>query len=1121
MSWHSERLDRRKLQDKGFTFVKQFLEKAPEDSRTVYENLQRVCQCHAQVTPQNPALANYTDHSYTHVQTVLGIAGTLLETWQLWDFSKRSSPLDKLSEQDVLVLFACCNLHDILMSLAIRTGHDELPIPILEKDYHLSKDFAERVSRISRMHSSNGTDLMLANLEVTDGLLGALLRFADCLDCTEGRVGGSPKHFRNFVIPTGQVEENVWQMQLSAISIRQDAVIVHGRQKYTYPLTLGKRKTSTGSWEEAKTTTRLVEKVRDCLGVKEFNPCQKVFQSNGLKVYFEVDVETDISLEDPTSIFCTPPNLYAVANTPTELLAILDASNTPNAYMDLGATPTWAGLEPILVPQLYQESLSVLSSSQRVVLRGAPSAGKTVLAVRSLLKVFSDCPGIRVALIRRDTCALALRSIEVLRAELQAKDPKANVLFVVDSPDEASLACLPKALKTDCRWLVTMRSLDDRLPWEPEMTKVLALQPEASIHREALRQIAANAGVPEGGIDACLEAAGYLPGAIMLGRAEFHGALCALSDKALFWVCLISQSRLEGGPQKVVTLIPQGLVLAIGDLLEWASDRTVIRVRRPVVETLESPSSPLKQKLRGFQDWRQGVLKDWEAAASQPGPVAADSAEALLAVGEYSRYVRACARSGLTLRDPTTGLLLQDWWGQFLAEAGLSVAAHPYDRTARFPAILAGALRGNYTLLFGEMGDMQDMAVSWAVDLLRLQARQATYEFEKAVAVADSLLATLAVADKGASALYQHVRLERLNALLGTDTWQKGALRSELQNMCTSKKLPRWLMGLAKLYMARYQFRSEDNVDEACRLVRSCETDFAEEPRLFDEMYLWIYAADFYAHAYRFVEARRCLERFRAYVDFLDNKDLLPWYYGIEGDALRRERLLDAACKAYENDLSCMKEAGNEKYRPHVLVKLVETLIDHSDSHGVGDLQRVEDLKIAGHHLQEVASLVPADERRFFFWKAVLRLELRVPSAEWDLAREALERTKTCDVSGWGDYEYGYAARLHAQLANRSGEGALASQHLNEAIYRFQHWPPELAATYLLRALFELRAGHVDEGGKYATQAAKIIAEMAKGIGADPGSEYLLNLPVLHPIEGLDPARLITICEATFAALEY
>ena len=655
MSWHSERLDRRKLQEKGFTFVRQFLEKAHEDYRTVYENLQRVCQCHAQVTPQNQALANFTDHTYTHIQTVLGIAGTLLETWQLWDFSKGSSQSDKLNkleEEDVFVLFACCNLHDIRMAEGIRKDHPDLPIQLLIEEYHLPVNLAQRVSDISPMHSSKRTHLMHANLESKDGLIGALLRFADCLDCTEGRVGGSPKHFRNFVIPTSQVEENVWQMQLSAITVRQDVVIVHGRQKYSYLMTL----------DNDGTTTWLVDKVRDCLGVKEFNPCQKVFQGNGLNLHFEVDVETDISLEDPTSIFCTPPNLYAVANTPTELLAILDAPNMPNAYMDLGAAPTWAGLEPHLVPELYKDSLNVLSSSQRVVLRGAPGAGKTVLAVRSLLKVFSDCPGIRVALIRRDTCALALRSIEVLKAELLAKDPRANVLFVVDSPDEVSLACLPKALKTECRWLVTMRSLDDRLPWEPEMTKMLALQPEASIHREALRQIATIAGVPEGGIDACLEAAGYLPGAITPGHAVFHEALCALSDHALFWMRLISESLLHGGSDKVATLMPKELLLAIGDLLERAPDGTILRVRSPVVETLHSPSSALKLKLRGYQDWRQGVLKKWEAVASQPGADASDSAEALLAVGEYSRYVRACARSGLTLQDPSTGLLLQDWW---------------------------------------------------------------------------------------------------------------------------------------------------------------------------------------------------------------------------------------------------------------------------------------------------------------------------------------------------------------------------------------------------------------------------------------------------------------------------
>ncbi len=1111
----SERLSRSALENHGFRFIDQFIKRA-----TVYEApyraLEEVCKRFAQVTPLNPTLTYFTDHSYLHIRTVIGIAGMCLQEWRLWDFDTGKSPSGKLEPEDIFTLFVCCNVHDIRMSYGMRKGHEVLSKEFLTEKLRLGDDLAARVSTISPLHGSKQTKAMLKLGGSKKGLIGALLRFADCLDCTAARVGGEWSHFKNLYVPQGQIPENLWQGQIESLSICGEEVIVHGHQNWDSEFEL----------EDNKKTRQLSEKVEAVLKHKEFLPCQKVFKRHGLNISFDIDIkEVPFKMSPPA--FRPLEDLYAIVINPSELESLLNKHDEPNAYIDLWEKPKWRDRAQEVNPALYQDHLGTLTNNPRVVLRGGTGIGKSVLAVQCLLDYLERHSGARVALLRRDTLAEAMDFFESILANLQHGNGEKAILFVVDAPDEPALEKLLERLgsgRPEVRWMVTLQSCDLPRGKEPKGSKVLDLLPEMQEHRHALMEIAARAGVPKGDIEGRLDLAGYVPAAISRGSRIFQGVLCRISDQGLFWVRLISRAEQDWGPALLASLAPTSVMNEIWDFTEQTIGQSQLRIRKSVQMAQEEASANIGQKFLEYSKWRHSKVEDWEKKASQGGAKASDFAKALLSVGEYSRHVRVCSKSNLSVGDPEIDGTLRKWWLRFVEEAGSHSTEHRFeDRSPVFKGILGEALRGNFSQLNSFVPGVAEGPEAWALALLGIQAFQFQKNPLEAVIAADNLLSILGAAKLETSALHNRVSLERLDALLDTENGDLYSLGQELESR-GRHRLPQH-SALAKLFRARFLFVVHDDIANACQLVKEAEVLLRMGPSMYEESRLLIHAADFYAHGYLFAEATRTLEAFFSYIKFIQNEDLEAWYYGIKGDALRRERKLDEAHSAYRYDLAVIERLGNPGYKSHVKTKLAETLIDRACRTRSNHAGRVRDLADARKLLEEI----PVAKQGFFFHKAILRHGIRASDARGlktdVLFQRAVKDTdpKKSDAE-WTNYQHGFANRLHAQLERRKGNDSVAAKYLEEAASRFGNFPPELAATHLQQALLEFGRQRDKEGREFITRAVGVLADFEskmEKIGYDLRSGFLSGLPIRRPLKGLARGQLIDLCEDSFAALEY
>lgn len=299
----SDRMKRREWRDYGKRNISLFLNGLPNNGllqewREIYENSTQHCEEIVAGFRRQGNVQQYTDHGPHHIEAVKGLVCGILEARGLWSFNDRWYPTpDSLTHQDLFTLLLACNVHDAKMAILGREGHEDLSPSDLASIFLVTNDeLAERVRCVSALHPSEpkrGFEYYLKRgaTEKRIALMGAILRLADCLDCTRDRVGVFWLILRYIYDPTDekmmkQIREDAWQWQVRGVSIDEKEISIDAESSL-----LGV------DWllSDNTRTRELKRKLQDVIGRKELEPCNKVFEASGCGMFgtdVSIDVET-------------------------------------------------------------------------------------------------------------------------------------------------------------------------------------------------------------------------------------------------------------------------------------------------------------------------------------------------------------------------------------------------------------------------------------------------------------------------------------------------------------------------------------------------------------------------------------------------------------------------------------------------------------------------------------------------------------------------------------------------------------------------------------------------------------------------------------------------------------
>lgn len=1109
-------------------FATKFLDKNPAFQAT-YETVHERCLPLAQKVSANAELRHYTDHSPEHIRTVLSLAGCCLEQWGLWDFWDNSSPRGQLEAEDVLVLFLCCNLHDIRLSYGQRDGHEVLEVSYLQTEFGLPNNLARRVSTISPYHSSKKESEMRGDRDPKNQLLGALLRVADSLDCTHARVGGTPGHYDKWMIPPAQIAENAWQAQIDEVEIHTKGVRVLGRQRWDYLF----------PDESDNKIFTIQEKVEAELRKREFAKCTPIFEGHDLSLFLDIEFKIEpFRRGGPEHVFGAPGRHCRVVDR-EQFQEVLDNRSTFDLYFgaplmspDKGYELTWPEFSDsagyIVEPygQQYVKRLWRGSS----ILSGPPGCGKTVLLIRSALDYLdTDHPTRRVLLIERAHSKLVLGALNTVLSELKAEP--GSLLIVLDGLEEGATGALADAIaeaEGGVRWLVTARPEAIQVLGKPPTVRTLKWKiPEDPA---LVDQVAAKYGVSKAGRAACEELPGLLSVHRMSrGTADFwHGWLASLSRERHLVLLLHLQAGLAGLP----TLVwPPGTLIALRPALEASSTATADALRlKPAVASLveeerQALDSPLQRLWHGeFATWRNGLVKGWmDRLLRKPPPHEAPAfGKALLALGQFREYVLTAEAAGLGLAAIPGESLAADWWSRLVRESGLP--ADPWDK-------VTGDLRNMVIYLaLGRLPEVRDLVDSvleqgGIASLAAALAGSSAYYYSgpKGYPRALDLLEQAASLEGLAPEAPIRQRLEVESLLIKTDSRpQPENVEAKLHGYSANPALAPSLRGYARFLYARYIFRCRTGfpVKDICHWLDGAEQDFSQEDSPLEERRFYNLAGDICIHLFLFDRAERYLEKDWQFKCLLQDESGKPFHYGVRGDLERRRRKLEKAEEYFRRDFAGLPPGDNN--RDHVLVKLAEVHLDLASSARLsgsrgqelgflrqarGDLDKIEDTDKAHNNL--------------FYWKALLKLHLAdgafVTPEDLQAARVFVDYAAT-EFHDW--YLRGYARRLVGRL----GEGPAAREWLQKSAQDFQPFPPEAAVSRFYLALSflgpEPDIASAREQVEQAEQELKSF-DMAWG---DSGSRAVLervSSPALFQTESLDIVRCRQALENDIALLEY
>lgn len=1110
-------------------FVTRFLDANPA-FQAAYDTVHERCLPLAQKVSANAALRHYTDHSPEHIRTVLSLAGCCLEQWGLWDFWDNSSPRGLLEAEDVLVLFLCCNLHDIRLSYGQRDGHEVLEVSYLQTEFGLPEDLALRVSAISPYHSSKRESEMRADPDLKNRLLGALLRVADSLDCTHARVGGTPGHYDNWVIPQAQIAENAWQAQLDEVEIHTLGVRVLGRQRWDYLF----------PDESGHKILTIQEKVEAELRKREFARCTPIFEKHGLGLSFEIEFKIEpFRRGGPQHVFGAPGRHCRVVDR-TQFQEVLGDRTTFDLYFgaplmspDEGYELTWPEFSDsagFLVEPYGQRCLNRLSRRSSI-LSGPPGCGKTVLLIRSVLDYLNaDDPKRRVLLIERAHSELVLGGLDTVLSELKAD--LGSLLIVLDGLEEGATGALADAIaeaEGGVRWLVTAR---------PEAIHVWGTRPpvktltwELPEDSACVAQVARNYGVvSEEDRAACEELPGLLSVHSMSGgtKSFWHGWLASLSRERHLVLLLHLQAGLAGLPTLVWA---PGTLIALRPALEASSTATADALRlKPAVASLVEEErlaldSPLQRLWHGeFATWRNGLVRGWmDRLLRKPPPHEAPAfGKALLALGQFREYVLTAEAAGLGLAAIPGESLAADWWGRLVRESGLP--ADPWNK-------VTGELRNMVIYLalgrWPEVRNLVDSVLEQGgiASLAAALAGSSAYYYSgrECYPRALELLEQAASLEGLAPEAPIRQRLEIESLLIKTDSRQEPErVETRLHGYSANPALAPGLRGYARFLFARYLFRCSTGnpVEEICRWLDGAEEDFGQEDSPLEERRFYNLAGDICIHLFLFDRAERYLEKDWQFKCLLQDEPGKVYYYGVRGDLERRRRNLELAEDYLRRDFAGLPP-GDES-RDHVLVKLAEVHLDLASSARLsgsrsqelgflrqarGDLDKIEDTDKAHNNL--------------FYWKALLKLHLAdgafVTPEDLQAARVFVDYAATA-------YHYWYARGYACRLVGRLGEGPAAREWLQKSAQDFQPFPPEAAVSRFYLALSFLGPEPDLPNAREQVEQAERELKSLDMAWADPGGRAVLervSSPALFQTESLDIVRCRQALENDIALLEY
>jgi len=274
---------------------------------------QNTKRCEAIVTGfrRQEEVQQYTDHGPLHIQAVKGLACAILEARGLWRFADHTGSV-ALESRDIFALLIACNVHDAKMAILGRKKHEELSSSDLASVFLVTDGrLAERVQQVSALHSSKPSrsfDYYLKgdSEEKRVALLGATLRFADCLDCTKDRVGLFWLILQHIYAPIleeqrKQIQADAWQYQIQHVSIDSNAITIRAQKS----LRNVRWQLSTTGGE----TADLEMKIRDEIEEKELKPCNVVFIQCGCGSFAEglkVTVDPNVMSHTIEDLLCGP-----------------------------------------------------------------------------------------------------------------------------------------------------------------------------------------------------------------------------------------------------------------------------------------------------------------------------------------------------------------------------------------------------------------------------------------------------------------------------------------------------------------------------------------------------------------------------------------------------------------------------------------------------------------------------------------------------------------------------------------------------------------------------------------------------------------------------------------------